>query len=175
MSKPYAVVFAGVPASSKKAIAHYLSCKFGLPILSHDTIRNEVKEDLLISDINDPQALQEYEKRVSSRRSEVLESSKPIIFACSVDRRWAELKQQLTEKGYGWFLISLDLSKPFVEKLFAAKGYQTDYLDNYLKQHEDFLQNYRADVSLSITDENFAQRLALAADGLQKFIENIGG
>jgi len=170
MSKPFAVVFAGVPASSKKAIAHYLSCKFGLPILSHDTIRNEVKEDLLINDINDPQALQEYNKRSAERRGEMLESSKPVIFASSVDRQWENQKKQLADKGYSWYLISLDLSKPFLEKLFAAKGYQTSNLDNYLKQHEDFLRNYYQDVNLSITDDSFSQRLTLAADGLQKFI-----
>ncbi|MEX1995712.1 MAG: hypothetical protein WD887_02965, partial [Candidatus Saccharimonadales bacterium] len=78
--KPYAVVFAGVPGSSKTIISNYLSGKFGLPVFNNDQLRNEVKEDMLADNINIPAVLAEFERRQTQRRLEVLATGRPIIF-----------------------------------------------------------------------------------------------
>jgi predicted kinase len=184
MSKPYVVVFAGVPGSSKSSIAHYLSCEFNLPILSNDSIRYEVKEDLRVDslkikedmvfdNINHPQALAEYERRLAQRRAQVLSKNRPVIFDGSVDRRWEETKAQLLKSGYDWFMIDMELSREFLEKLFVGTGREffLPQLDNYFSQHQKFLASFEKDISLRITDEIFGDRLSKTATGLNKFLD----
>ena len=174
--KPYAVVFAGVPGSSKTIIANYLSGIFGLPVFNNDQLRHEVKEDLMLDDINIPEALAEFEKRLKARYLAFLGTGRPIIFDSGVDRRWAETKQLLQDAGYSWYLINMELTKPFLAKLFKATGragLATDYLDKYTAQHEAFIKKYAADVNLQISDDAFKNRLALAEDGLRKFIGSL--
>jgi hypothetical protein len=52
-------------------------------------------------------------------------------------------------------------------------GLTTDYLDRYMKDHEDFIKQYSDDIYLSITDEQFRDRLKISAEALQKFIEKL--
>lgn len=173
MSKPYAVVFAGVPGSSKSIVAHYLSETFGLPIFSNDNLRYEVREDLKTDNINQPRVLAEYEKRLKQRRQALLATKRPVILDGSVDRRWAETKQQLQTAGYDRFLINMELSKKFITELFShtARPKSIKQLPAYLQQHRDFVKQFKDDISLQITDETFPDRLQIAADGLQKFID----
>lgn len=173
MGRLFAVVFAGVPGSSKSIVANYLSITFGLPIFNTDNIRYEVKEDLRVDDINIPKALDEYHKREEVRRTELLKSGKSFIFDGSVDRCWPELKKQLEEFGYRWFMVDMELSETFLRQLFGAtsrKRFAAEELDTYLKQHEAFMQKYRDDISLQITDETFQNRLELAATDLRAFL-----
>jgi|GEM_PF-369619 len=183
MTKPYAVVFAGIPGSSKTIIAHYLSTKFSLPIFSNDVLRYEVKEDMLASElvlpedlikkgINVPEVLAEFEKRLTARMNEILSTRKPLIIDGSVDRRWPARKEQLLKNGYDWFLISLELSKPFLENLFKSTGREffIPQLDGYLSQHESFINKYGDEVNLFIRDQDFSNRLKLAASGLQNYV-----
>jgi hypothetical protein len=172
--KPYAVTFAGVQGSSKTIISNYLSWKFGLPIFNNDQLRAEVKEDLMVDNINIPEALAEFEKRMTGRRLEIFATRRPIIFDGSVDRRWEESKKQFLDADYDWFLVSLNLSKEFLVKLFNSTGrakFAQTKLDGYLKQHEEFVDKYDSDVSVRITDETFKDRLKVSADGLQSFLD----
>ncbi|MEX2006964.1 MAG: hypothetical protein WD877_02255 [Candidatus Saccharimonadales bacterium] len=184
MSKPFAIVFAGVPGSSKSIIAYYLSGKFGIPIFSNDGLRYEVKEDLLINNlilkedllaegINAPKALAEYEKRLSQRREELLGTGRPIIFDGSIDRRWAEAREQLLKHQYSWFMISINLSREFLENLFSATNRAAfiPKLDKYFGQHERFLEKYGHEVSIEINDKSFKDRLKVSAEALQNFID----
>lgn len=177
MKKPYAVVFAGVPGSSKSIVAFYLSGKFGLPIFNNDQLRYEVREDLLVDSINIPHALEEFEKRLKQRVDEILAKGKPIIIDGSVDRRWIERKKQLQDFNYEWFLIDMELSKEFLTNLFNKTGraeFVTTQLDDYLKQHEEFIDKYSSDVSIYIKDEDFKNRNEIAAEALSEFIHRRG-
>lgn len=173
MEKPYAVVFAGVPGTSKTPISHHLSCEFGLPILSADQIRYEVREDLRLDDINRPGGVKEFEKRLGSRFKKILDSKTSVIIDGSIDRRWPERKPKLVDAGYDWYMISMEMSKSFLLKLYADTGrswWADEYLDLYLTQHEEFLTKFQRDVDLEISDDNFADRLEVAAKGLTKFL-----
>jgi len=187
MSKPYAIVFAGVPGSSKTIVAHYLSAKFNLPIFSSDVLRYEIKEDLYLESLsikedlmfdninNIPGAIDEFEKRMTARRLELLAAGQPVIFDGSVDRRWAETKKQLQDNDYTWFMIDKELSRPFLEELFAKTGRANflPQLDNYYRHHQDFLDKYSLDISLKITDDLFKNRNQVAAQALEKYLDSL--
>ncbi len=174
MAKPYAVVFAGVPGSSKTIVAQHLSCRFGLPIFSSDVVRSEVKEDLLASNINKPEALAEYEKRYEARFAKLLAEGSPLIFDNSVDRRWSTIKHKFQDEGYEWFMIDMELSRNFLVRLFKATGRQKfidEEMDAYLMQHQSFLNRFDEDINLRITDYTFAKRLVVSENGLRQFLK----
>jgi hypothetical protein len=175
MKKPYAVVFAGVPGSSKTIVANYLSIKFNLPVFNNDQLRFEIKEDLLVDNINIPEALAEFEKRYKERYLELLATGNPAIVDGSVDRSWVKHKKRLKKAGYIWYMINMELSKEFLEKLFNSTGRSKflTRLPGYLEQHRRFMQKYSDDVNLQITDDKFKDRLKLASEGLQKFINKL--
>lgn len=168
MTSPFCVVFAGVPGSSKSIIAYYLSLNFRLPILCTDNIRFEVKEDLLVSNINEPSVLAEYAQRYEERLAEALKHKSSFIHDSSVDRRWYELKQRLLGAKYDYFLISLDLSKGFLNTLYLKTGRKSalDQLNIYYDQHEAFRRNFAQDVTVSIGDADFLKRNQITAAAL---------
>ncbi|HUC90103.1 MAG TPA: hypothetical protein VMR45_04845 [Patescibacteria group bacterium] len=173
MSKPYCVTFAGVPGSSKSIVAHYLSERFNLPIFSNDNIRFEVREDLLVDNICAPAALQEFEHRSTDRQEWILAQGMPFIRDASVDRSWKRLHEQLERAGYRWFIISMELSEPFLTRLYSMTGRRAalDSLPAYLRQHEDFVAKYGDQVKLRITDETFGDRTQLAEKALCAFLK----
>jgi predicted kinase len=171
--EPYAVVFAGLPGTSKSIVAFYLSGEFGLPMFNNDQLRYEVKEDLLADNINRPDALAEFEKRITRRVDELLSTKRPIILDGSVDRRWPERKAQLDKHGYRHFLINMELSPEFIENLWIKTGRQhliDTYLYPYIPAHQAFLENYRQEINVEINDANFKDRNQVAADTLRAFI-----
>ncbi|HET7320091.1 MAG TPA: hypothetical protein VFI84_00720 [Candidatus Saccharimonadales bacterium] len=176
MSKPYAVVFAGVPGSSKSIVAHELSCQFGLPIYSTDNVRFEVREDLRADTINRPDALREFNKRNSDRWKGFLALQRPIIRDGSVDRTWPDVKSELLAAGYDWFMIDMELSQEFIEKLYKDTGrpVAVQQLPMYLAQHNSFMADYEQDVDVFITDDNFHNRRAVAVAGLQRYLDTAG-
>lgn len=113
MKQPYIVVFAGAPGSSKSIVSHYLSMEFSLPILNRDTIRSEVKEELLVSNINEPHALVEFEQRFTDRWEEALALGESFILDGSIDRSWPRTKPELQLAGFRWFMIDMELSRDF--------------------------------------------------------------
>jgi hypothetical protein len=174
MSKPYAITFAGVPGSSKSIIAYFLSIVFSLPIFSTDNIRNEVKEDLLVSDINKPGALKEFKYRQAKRFQEVLKLKKSFIRDGSVDRHWQEIKEQLDTAGYAWCLIDMELSRDFIINLYSKTNRvrAIEELDAYLAQHTKFIEKYSSDITVKITDQLFKERNSVAEVTVRKFLEN---
>jgi hypothetical protein len=181
--EPYVVVFSGVPGTSKSSNADHHSLVFEKGNQRSDGIRFEVKEDLRVSslsiredlnfaNINQNGALEEFERRLSQRRQMVLSLGKSAIFDGSVDRRWAETKQELQDYGYNWFLINLELSRSFLENLYRGTGRESfiPQLDSYIKDHAKFVEQYDQDISFEITDKNFLNRLELAVDGLKAFL-----
>lgn len=175
MVKPFAVVFAGVPGSSKSIITNYLSVKFALPVFSNDQLRFEVKEDMMSDDINRPDVLSEYERRYVERFEELLATGNSMILDGSIDRRWAQIKKQLIDHDYYWFVIDMELSSTFLIKLFVATGRPKflSQLPSYLKQHKEFMNKYSADISLKLTDGDFKGRLKLTERGLRTFIKSL--
>ena len=173
--KPFVVVFAGVPGSSKSIVAHYLSEVFGLPIFSNDNLRFEVREDLLLDDITSPKANEEYEKRSTARRREMLARGRSFILDASVDRRWATLKPELEQVGLRWFLIDMELSRSFMKQLYQKTGRPNAVLelDAYFQQHQDFMAKFAGEVHLKITDETFKDRLHVSEAALKDFLQNL--
>lgn len=172
--KPYAVVFAGVPGSSKTIVSNYLSCEFGLPVFNNDQLRNEVKEDLLADNINTPHVLAEFKRRHSERLESFLAKRRPMILDFGMDRSWEYVKSELQKAGYDWFLIDMDLSRPFLVNLFTATkraGFAQTKLDNYLKQHDEFVAKFHNDISVKITDGKFPNRNKVAAEALDNWLK----
>ena len=174
MSKPYVIVFAGVPGSSKSIVAYSLSIAFSLPIFSTDNIRNEVKEDLLVSDINETEALKEFEHRQGKRFQEILKLKQSFIRDGSVDRHWQEIKEQLHTAGYTWCLIDMELSRDFMINLYSKTNRvrAIEELDAYLAQHTNFMKKYSSDITVKITNSLFKERNSVAEAGVRKFLEN---
>ena len=175
MSKPFAVVFAGVQGSSKTIISNYLSAKFNLPVFNNDQLRFEVKEDMMADNINRPDVLAEYERRYKERFEELLATGHPMLLDGSIDRRWEQTKDQLKAADYAWFVISMELSPSFLERFFVATGRPKflDKLPNYIADHEKFMADHSREVNLQISDEQFPKRLELSAKALQEFIDNL--
>lgn len=122
MDKPFVVLFGGVPGTSKSIIAHHLSCTYHLPIYANDTLRFEIREDMMIDNNLDPELVVEFEKRNQQRRQTMLSGKKPIIFDNSVDRSWAKQKRELTNAGYNWYLIKWNYPDLFSRNYFILQG-----------------------------------------------------
>ena len=158
------LTFAGPVGSSKTPIAYFLSYKFGLPILNNDAIRTEVAEDLIIF------SQAEYEKRRDERLISILATGHNFIYDASVDRRWKSIKEKLVEFGYGWFIISIDLSKEFLIKVHEAKGYREEGVDQLIEEHNKFLKEHGEDVNLHVSDRDFSDRLALSTGKFESYL-----
>jgi nicotinamide riboside kinase len=172
--KKFVVCFAGVPGSSKTTIINHLSTQFRLPVFSNDQLRYEIKEELMVDDINVPEALERYNKRVKEIRNKILSSGTSFAYDCSVDRKWATLKAELSQYEYGYFLISLDFSKEFMAKMYKATGslWTIEDLEAYYKQHQDFLTVYGQDASLHLADKDFINRVQICLDAVKKFVND---
>jgi hypothetical protein len=174
MAKPLCITFAGVPGSSKSIVAHYISERFGLPILSSDNLRFEVKEDLLVDNINLPHALEEFEGRKEARLAWLLARHRSFILDGSVDRTWQDLKKRLETAGYAWFIVDMELSADFLTNLYQKTGrdWAVEELPRYMNQHQIFMAEHAGDVGVQITDETFVQRTSTAEAALRAFIDD---
>lgn len=156
------ITFAGPVGSSKTPIAHFLSIRLGLPIVSNDALRAEVTEDLGRMDEI------EYETRREARLESVLKSSRSFLYDASVDRRWVDMKKALMEYGYAWRIVSIDIGKDMLSAILERKGYDKSlaHVDRYIADHDAFLEAFSKDVSIHISDSQFPDRLRIAYDGL---------
>ncbi|MGD0284582.1 MAG: hypothetical protein ABSB12_03250, partial [Candidatus Saccharimonadales bacterium] len=131
--------------------------------------------DLLVGDINDPDALKEYYYRRQKRFQDILKSKQSFIQDGSVDRRWQEIKVQLTAAGYAYCLIDMELSRDFMLNLYIKtdRKWAIEELDAYLAQHTTFMRKYSGDVTVKITDKLFKERDSVAEAAVRKFQANI--
>jgi len=83
-----------------------------LPIFNNDAIRSEVIEDLGVFDT------EEHLKRRNLRLEEIISDGNSFICDVSIDREWKEFKEKLISSNYTFFIISLDLSKKLLIKLY---------------------------------------------------------
>ncbi len=162
------VTFAGAVGSSKTPIANYLSTKLNLPVFNNDAIRTEVIEDLGGFDEDAHKA------RRNERLKGILESGTSFICDVSVDREWEVFKKNLEASGYKWFIISLDLSKDLLVRLYKAKGYfeSLERVDQLFNDHEIFLNNFSGDVGLKISDPEFKERLEISFDKTKNLMKD---
>ena len=165
MNKKMCIMFAGVIGSSKTQIAYYISWNLGLSIFNNDTIRAEVSIDC--NGFNEA----EYERRRDERLQVIITSDKPFIYDASIDRLWGDRKKQLVNAGYDIFIISLDLSKNKLQKIYNSKWQDRDDIDKYLNDHELFLQTYSNDVNLHITDAMFSERLNISLNAVKNWMK----
>ena len=151
----FIIIFAGAPGSSRTPIAYYLSWKIGLPILNNDGIRTEVVEDLGV--FNE----EEYIKRRNARIEEVIGGGISFIYDASVDREWQNWKGRIEKSGYEVFIVSLNLSRELLARLYETKGYGEFSLgiDKFIEDHNSFIKQYGNEIRLNISDQDFNVRL----------------
>ncbi|HMM62331.1 MAG TPA: hypothetical protein PKC86_02105 [Candidatus Saccharibacteria bacterium] len=165
MRTKYCITFAGVPGSSKSPIANHLSWNLGIPIFNNDTLRTEVKEDLLKFD------QKEYKKRRDERAINLMDSGKSFIYDASVDRMWETHHRRLEGRGYEVFIISLNLSESLLSGIYKAKNYtEFAHLDLRQPEHDKFLEEFGHLVNLHIDDEGFPRRLELSLGAVKAWI-----
>lgn len=169
MSKSSCILFAGPAGCSKTPTAVYLSWNLGLPVFSTDVIRMEVLEDILENDLGN--AL------ISSRRDErlkkLINSKKSFIYDASIDRTWPEMKKEIERNDYRCFIISFDLTPELLAKMARAKRYGAgqELVDKWYNDHQNFLKENGEEVSLSINDNNFPNRLDISLKAVEKFLK----
>ena len=166
MKTKYCILFAGVPGSSKSPIAHHIGWNLGLPAFNNDTLRSEVKEDTLEYDVP------EYERRRDERAEQLLDKGQPFIYDASIDRSWGKFSHKLKDRGYEYFIISLDPSRERIEKIYKSKEYDwLDKLDQWQSEHDAFLAEYGDEVGIYIRDEDFSRRLDIGLRAVKDWIE----
>ncbi len=164
----FCIVFAWCIWSSKTPISNYLSPKIGLPIFNNDAIRSEVIEDKWFLDTK------EHLKRRNLRIKEILKSWIPFIADISIDREWISFKEKLSLYGYKRFIISINLSKDLLIKLYKSKWYNESLklIDQLLQDHKNFIKNYWNDIGINIDDNEFDSRLKIAYDWTIKWLQD---
>lgn len=165
----FCITFAWCVWSSKTPISNYISTKLNLPIFNNDAILSEVIENRGFWDI------EEHKKVRNNRLKEVLDSWISFIADISIDREWESFRETLLSYGYTRFIISLNLSKGLLMKLYKAKGYDESLkrLDTLMHDHESFLENFSDDVGVHVWDDQFFDRLEIALRSIRAWIESM--
>lgn len=166
MKKRICITFAGAVGSSKTPISNHLSVKLLLPVFNNDAVRSEVIEDLGFFDSK------EHIRRRNQKLKEIIESKSSFIIDASIDRQWKELKEKIIANNCDVFIISLDLSKKLLTKLYKAKGYTESLkrINELIKDHDNFLKEYSSDISLHISDKDFKKRNELSYKAVMKYL-----
>ena len=165
-NKKYIITFAGAIGCSKTPIANYLSTRLNLSVFNNDAIRTEVSEDL--GHYNEI----EYLKRRDIRLKFTLEQNKSFILDASVDRVWPDFRVLVNRYKYQTYIISIDLNKSFLKKLYKIKGYNesANRLNSVLLDHEKFLSSYANQVNLHISDKDFSKRLEKSYKAIRNWL-----
>lgn len=131
----------------------------------NDAVRTEVIEDRGFLD--EEKFLQIRDKRLKN----ILERRISFILDASVDRRWKILNEWLKKYNYNWIIISINLSKDFLMKLYQVKGYAYSLksIDKIMSDHDNFLKNYSQEVKILINEDNFPQRLEVCYQAVRKY------
>lgn len=161
------LTFAGPVGSSKSPLSYYLSQKLGWPIFNNDAIRTEVIEDLGFLDPT------EHLKRRNERLQIMLAKSYHFILDASIDREWGQHIGMLEQYHLTTGIISMDLSREHLERLYRAKNYldSLQQLDQLMADHQQFLENYGSSVIVSVTDKEFANRCAFVGAAVDDWLQ----
>jgi uncharacterized membrane protein YcgQ (UPF0703/DUF1980 family) len=83
------------------------------------------------------------------------------------------LKEKLVSYDYDFFIISLNLSKDLLSKLYKAKEYfnSLSRIDEIIEDHNNFLAKYSDDIKLNITDNDFINRIQISYQEVGKYLE----
>jgi len=171
LKKPICIAFAGMVGTSKTPIATFLSWNLALPIFSNDAIRSEIHEDTR-SKILDQEL---FVRTRDDRLKKIVNNRTDFILDASVDRKWKNVKQLLSDSDYKWFVISVDLTKQFVRELYQYKEYANtmSQIDKLYTEHDEFLKSYSNDVTLTINNNNFSNRMEICLSEVKKFINSM--
>lgn len=175
IDKKVCILFAGAIGSSKSPIAAFLSGELGLPVFSNDSIRTEISEDFSGSgEISNGERGAAYIIKRDERLLKIIESGKSFILDASIDRRWELIKLGLEAEGYRWFIISLDLGKEFLTKLYKQKDYAIDdSLNTTIKDHDLFKRKHAKEIGLHISNKNFKNRMKLSLEAIREWEKSI--
>ena len=169
--KPYCIVFAAPVGAGKTTIAYYLSRDLWLPIYNNDALRAQLKADMGGDALD--------EDLVRHKRDEILKemlsSGKSFIVDASVDREWAKFKQALSDNGYGCFIVSIDISREFLDQLTSVRGDSDseDQVANWFRDHQNFIKEYKADIGISIDDHNYVHRLEIVQEAIRQWLAKL--
>jgi hypothetical protein len=170
MKKKLCICFAGPVGCSKTPVANYLSWNLGLPVFNSDAVRSEIVEDSTLNNYEK----RDFNKVLDKRLHKLTKYQRSFILGVSVDRSWRDVKRELENNAYFWFLISFNLSKNLLTKMYKAKGYKESLnnIDKFIQDHGKFFREYRNDVGFIITDENFSNRLDVCLQESKKVMES---
>jgi hypothetical protein len=118
--------------------------------------------------------IHEHVKRRDKRIAEIMKSRTSFILDASCDRTWLDLKKIFEKHGYQYLIISIDLGKPLLKKLYKAKSYTKSLqkLDKLINDHNNFLEKHTKDIFLHISDKNFPNRLRVCSKKISTWIKN---
>ena len=164
--RAYCIAVAGAVGSSKTTIASYLSQNLNIAILNNDALRSEIRESIGSFDEST------YEKLRKQKLQSLIDKKLPFIYDASIDRRWGELKTILDKSNYIYFVISLNYTKPLIEKLLIARGSDISTLDKYMSDHDNFLKLYASEVNLHLSDKDFDNSLKISLDAVEDWLKS---
>jgi len=165
--KAYTVLFAGAVGSGKTTMATYLSKNLNLVVLNNDAIRAEITAALGKFDEV------AFEKLRQRKFDYLLDKKLSFIYDASIDRRWQEFKNQLNDSNYDYFVISLNFSKPLVEKLLTRRDSDLSTNDKYLSDHANFLDEFGSEVNLNLSDKDFDNQLQASLEAVEKWLKGL--
>ena len=117
----------------------------------------------------------EYLRRRDERNARIIAMGMPFIYDASIDREWPKLESILVRQEYGHFVISLDLGRDMLGRLYLAKGYSEGFrLDERMAEHQAFLEACVDKVNLHIGEAKFPRRLELGLQAVNAWLNLLG-
>lgn len=167
MQRQFCITFAAPVGASKTPIATYLSWNLGLPIWNNDAIRSEIAEDMGSCPED------ELRRRAQERIEQLLRSQRSFIADVSVMHDWATYSSLLEKANYEILIISIDLTREHLERMYLAKGYDESLkrLDQLMETYNHFMEAHTERCGIFVTESNFPQRLEFVLGEVKKWLE----
>lgn len=135
-------------------------------------MRTETQEDIGFLDAD------VYIQKRDERLKNILSDKTNFIYDASVDREWSKKAEWINNYDYQVFIISIDFSLNKLKQIYKYKAYnEIDNLERAWQDHQDFLAKHSNIVNLSLTDDDFDNRLdkclVAVKNWLKKGINNV--
>ncbi len=167
MQKPFCITFAAPIGASKTPIATYLSWNIGLPVWNNDAIRSEIAEDLGSC----PE--EELLRRAHERLERLLASKRSFIGDVSISHSWPRYAPLFEKAGYDVCIISIDVTREHLERMYIAKGYHDSLkrLDQIMEIHAHFMDGHGHECDIRVTEAEFPDRLEFVLSKVMQWLD----